>query len=88
MAEKWDADGRTNFACVDEGAEGATDSANVANDAAGLYPTEAVGGIPPYVDDIEITCATCTSADVPTYVRWGRSDCAIHATLVYVGYAA
>ena len=88
MAEKRTARGRTSFVCVDEGAEGVPDATNTADDAAGLYPTEAAGGIPSYVDNVEITCATCTSASGPTYVRWGRSDCATHATLVYAGYAA
>ena len=32
-------------------------------------------------------CATCTTATGPTYVRWGRSDCPVHANLVYSGFA-
>ena len=70
MAQAYNAK-RTEHICVDDDAEGVTDS-TANSHSAHLYPVETVGGLAPYTDNKEVTCAQCSSNTGPTYVRWGR----------------
>jgi hypothetical protein len=81
--------GRTYFICVDDEAEGVYDSnAPSPPPSAGLLVVEYGGNMADdYIDNLEVTCARCSSSDGPVYVRWGRSTCPMDARLVYSGRA-
>ena len=53
-----------------------------------LYPTETRDSLSPYFNNVEVTCAQCSSNAGPAYVRSGRIDCPAVATLLYKGVAA
>jgi hypothetical protein len=87
MSEKHSAN-RMDFICVSDQPEAAPGANQLPSSSAGLYPTEAAGALPFYVDGVELTCAQCSSTAGPTYVRWGKTSCPLAATLVYAGIAA
>eukprot|EP01048_Picozoa_sp_COSAG05_P017901 COSAG05_NODE_2525_length_2946_cov_2.038637_1_plen_783_part_00 len=81
--------GRSQFICVDSTAKGIPVGSASGTQFALLYPVETNnGGIPSYADNLELTCAQCSSNAGPTYVRWGRTTCPSAATIMYAGIAA
>ena len=78
---------RTEYICVSAHIE-AVPSSSTNSPSAELWQAETDGALGPYTDDKEVTCAQCSSNVGPTYVRWGRSDCPVAATLLYAGRAA
>ena len=99
MSERFDSNERSEYVCVDlPTSTSAASEPQVADGTAAdnsassnWYPVEdsSSGGLPsPYIDNQEISCAQCSTADGPTYIRWGRSTCPTASSLVYAGHGA
>ena len=89
MSHSYNAQGRSEYICVDNALE---TTATLSGVAGGLWQVETKDGLGTsaggYVDNAEVTCVMCSSSTGPAYVRWGRSTCPAHTTRLFSGYAA